>query len=149
MHHENFFAYQRQKLQPLLVWGIGSSVSGAAMLLVPGFVRHFGVQAVSWGVIDVLLAIAGRRRALLKAEELAHGDLDDVVVTREAESFRNILAFNAGLDVLYIVVGLAVAARFAERADRRGLGCGVATQGAFLLAFDALLARDVDQRFLP
>ncbi len=148
MHDENFFAYQRKALEPLLAWGIGNSIGGALLMLAPGFPRHFGMQAASWGVIDVLLAIAGRRRALLKAEELAHGDLDEAVAAREAETFRNILAFNAGLDLIYIAVGLAVAARYAGRPDRRGLGYGVAFQGAFLLAFDALLARDVDRRFV-
>ncbi len=148
MHDENFFAYQRRALRPLLVWGVGSSVGGALLMLAPGVARHFGIQAAAWGVIDVLLAIAGRRRALLKAEELAHGDLDESAAAREAERFRAILSFNAGLDVLYIAVGLAVAARYAGRPDRRGLGYGVAAQGAFLLAFDALLARDIDRRFL-
>lgn len=148
MHHENFYVYQRRALRPLLSWGIGSSVAGALLLLVPGFWRHFGVQAAAWGVIDVLLAMAGRRRALLKAEELAHGDLDAATVAREAESFRNLLAFNGGLDLLYIAVGLAVAARYADRPDRKGLGLGIAAQGAFLLAFDALLARAVDRKFL-
>ncbi len=148
MHDETFFVYQRQALKPLLVWGVGSSIGGSLLLLVPGLVRHFGIQAAAWGTIDVLLAIFARRRALLKAEAVANGDLEEQAVAREAEQFRNILAFNAGLDVLYIVVGLAIAARAAERPNRRGLGYGVATQGAFLLAFDALLARNVGRRFL-
>lgn len=146
--HETFFVYQRRALRPLLAWGIFSSLGGGLLLLVPGLWRHFGLQAVVWGVIDVLLAIVGRRSALLKAEALASGSLDEADATREAERFRNILAFNAGLDVLYIIVGLAVAARWVERADRRGLGYGVAVQGAFLLLFDALLARDVNRRFV-
>ncbi|HMQ30673.1 MAG TPA: hypothetical protein PKD53_08075 [Chloroflexaceae bacterium] len=145
---DNFFAYQRRALRPLLAWGIGSSVGGALMLLVPGAARHFGVQAAAWGVIDVLLAIAGRRRALLKAEELAHGDLDEAAAAREAEGFQRLLALNAWLDLLYIAAGLAVAARWRDRPDRRGLGLGVAVQGLFLLVFDALLARDIDRRFL-
>lgn len=148
MHDQSFFVYQRKALRPLLAWGIGSSVTGALLMLAPGFARHFGIQAAAWGIIDVLLAIAGRRSALLKAEALASGELDEASVAAEAERFRTILAVNAGLDVLYIAVGLAVAARYAARPDRRGLGYGVAAQGAFLLAFDALLARDVDRRFL-
>jgi hypothetical protein len=146
--HENFFVYQRRALRPLLTWGIFSSLAGALLLVAPGLWRHFGLQAVAWGVIDLLLAMAGRRRALLKAEALVNGAIDDAEAAREAERFRNILAFNAGLDVLYIIVGLAVAARWVERADRRGLGYGVAVQGAFLLLFDALLARDVSRRFV-
>jgi hypothetical protein len=146
--HETFFVYQRRALRPLLAWGVLSSLGGVILLLVPGLWRHFGLQAVVWGVIDVLLAMAGRRSALLKAEALSSGALDEADATREAERFRNILAFNAGLDVLYIIVGLGVAARWVERADRRGLGYGVAVQGAFLLLFDALLARDVNRRFV-
>lgn len=145
---ENFFVYQRRALRPLLNWGIGSSLIGALLLLGPTLWRHFGLQALAWGVIDLLLAMAGRRSALLKAEALASGALDESAAVRAAERFRNILAFNAGLDVLYIIVGLAVAARWAERADRRGMGYGIAAQGAFLLVFDALLARTVDRRFV-
>lgn len=145
---ENFFTYQRRALRPLLAWGIGSAVLGAAMLPIPGFWRHFGAQAVAWGVIDVVLAIAGRRQALLKAEALATHALDEARATREAERFRNILLFNAGLDVLYIIAGLLVTRRYAERPDRSGLGAGIAAQGAFLLLFDALLARDMDATYL-
>ncbi|MBP1467575.1 hypothetical protein EYB53_017815 [Candidatus Chloroploca sp. M-50] len=143
---ENFFVYQRRALRPLLVWGIGSSVLGALMLPFAGFWRHFGLQAVAWGVIDVLLAMIGRRSALLKAERMATGELEARDALREAEQFRKILTVNAGLDVGYILVGLAVALRYAERPDRQGLGYGIATQGAFLLVFDALLARQVGQR---
>lgn len=148
MHEQNFFAYQRRALQPLLTWGIGSSLVGSALLLFPGYPRHVGLQALSWGAIDLLLAAAGRRRALLQAEALVHGEIDEAEVHAEAERFQQILAFNAGLDLVYIAAGLAIAARWSERDDRRGLGHGIAVQGAFLLVFDALLARNVAQRFL-
>jgi len=144
----NFFVYQRRALQPLLFWGIGSSLLGALMLPFAGFTRHFGLQAAAWGVIDVLLAMAGRRRALLKAEALAEHSLDESAATREAERFRGLLLFNAGLDVLYIVAGLFTAFRFADQPDRRGMGVGITVQGVFLLLFDVLLARDVERKFL-
>ena len=143
---ENFFLYQHKALRPLLVWGLLSSLGGTLLLLLPGLWRHFGLQALVWGLIDLLLAVAGRRGALRKAAALAAGAIDAAGVTREARNFRTILAVNSGLDLLYILVGLAVAARWAERADRRGLGYGVALQGAFLLIFDGLLVRDVTQR---
>ncbi len=148
MYDANFFVYQHRALRPLLAWGIGSSVSGALLLLVPGVARHFGLQAVGWGGFDLLLAMVGRRRALLKAEAVVHGDLDEQTVAREIEQFHTIIAVNAGLDLLYIAVGLAVAARAADRPSHQGLGYGIAAQGAFLFAFDALLARDVNRRFL-
>jgi len=143
---ENFFLYQHKALRPLLVWGLLSSLGGTLLLFRPGLWRHFGLQALVWGVIDLLLAVAGRRGALRKAAALAEGAIDAAGVTREARNFRTILAVNSGLDLLYILIGLAVAVRWTERADRRGLGYGVALQGAFLLIFDGLLARDVTQR---
>ncbi len=145
---ENFFVYQRRALRPLLVWGIGSSVIGALLAPFAGFWRHFGLQAIAWGVIDVLLAIVGRRRALLQAEALASHAIDEAVAVREAEQLRTVLRVNAGLDVLYIASGLFVARRFAQRPDRRGLGIGIAVQGLFLLIYDVLFAWDVGRRFL-
>ncbi len=144
----NFFVYQRRALRPLLRWGIGSSLIGAVLLLVPRpFWRQFGLQAVSWGMIDVVLAIVGRRQALVRAEQLASGALDESAAEREAAAFERILLINAGLDVGYIAAGGFTAARFADRPDRRGLGLGILVQGLFLLLFDALVARDVRRRF--
>lgn len=147
MHDENFFAYQRRALRPLLAWGVGSTILGTLMLPFAGFWRHFGIQAAAWGAIDAALAIAGRRRALLNAEALAAHSIDEEVAAREAEQFRAVLLFNAGLDLLYIASGLLTARRFRDRPDRVGLGAGIAVQGLFLLTFDALLARVIGQRF--
>jgi hypothetical protein len=145
----NFFVYQRRAIQPLLRWGVGSSLVGTAMVLLPSaYLRQFGMQAVAWGVIDAVLAITGRRSALLNAERSFAGDLSDAKEHEEAEKFRRILLINAGLDVVYITVGMATALRYADQPGRRGLGHGVAVQGLFLLIFDTLLARDVDARWL-
>lgn len=146
--HENFFVYQRRALRPLLAWGIGSTLLGTLLLPFRGFVRHFGIQAAAWGVIDVLLAIVGRRRALLRAEALATHQIDETVALREADQFQKVLRFNAGLDVLYIAAGLFTALRFSSRPDRRGLGLGIAVQGVFLLIFDLLLAHEVERTYL-
>ncbi|MBX0327313.1 hypothetical protein K2Z83_06430 [Oscillochloris sp. ZM17-4] len=145
----NFFAYQRRALRPLLRWGMGSSVVGVGLALLPSdYWRQMGLQAAAWGVIDAALAFAGRRSALLKAERSFAGDLSEAKEHAEADQFRRILLVNAGLDVLYIVAGLATAQYYADRPDRRGLGHGIAVQGLFLLIFDSLLARDVGARWL-
>jgi hypothetical protein len=147
MHDENFFAYQRGALRPLLAWGVGSTILGTLLLPFAGFWRHFGIQAASWGAIDAALAIAGRRRALLKAEAFAAEDIGEAEAAREAEQFQRVLLVNAGLDVLYVAAGALTALRFRDRPKRAGLGWGIAVQGLFLLAFDTLLAREVRQRF--
>lgn len=146
--HKNFFVYQRDALRPLLVWGLGSSLLGAVLLLAQGFWRHFGIQALSWGAIDAALAFAGRRGAERKAEQLASQQIDAATAQHAAKQFQRVLLVNAGLDVLYILSGLFTARRFRERADRRGLGVGIAVQGLFLLIFDTLLAREVGRKYL-
>jgi hypothetical protein len=146
---QNFFVYQRRALRPLLRWGVGSSLLGAALALFPSpYWRQFGLQAAAWGAIDAVLAIAGRRDALLKAERSAHGEIDAAHERAAAEQLQRILLVNAGLDVAYIAAGLATALRYADAPGRRGLGHGIAAQGAFLLIFDSLLARDIGARWL-
>jgi len=146
--HDNFYVFQRRGLRPLLGWGIGSSLLGALLALVPRpFWRQFGLQAAGWGVIDVLLAIAGRRQALLRAEELASHARDEAAAARDAEQLRRVLLFNAGLDALYIASGLATAGRYAGQPGRRGFGAGIAVQGLFLLVYDLLFAREISKRF--
>lgn len=142
---ENFFVYQRRALRPLLTWGVGSSLAGALLMLLPRpFWRQFGLQSVGWGVVNVLLAIAGRRRALLRAEALASQAIDESAATGEAERLRALLLFNTGLDLLYVAGGLWAAGGPAEKAGRRGAGLAMTVQGLFLLVFDIRLARAVD-----
>lgn len=145
---QNFFVYQRRALRPLLQWGVGSSLAGALLALLPGaYWRQFGVQAAAWGVIDTALAIAGRRDALLKAESSFAGDIGEGEERAAAEALRRLLLLNAGLDLLYIAGGLA-AAGSGGGPGRRGLGHGIAAQGLFLLIFDSLLAHDIRARWL-
>lgn len=147
--HDNFYVYQHRGLRPLLAWGIGSSLAGALLALLPRpFWRQFGLQAVGWGIVDVLLAIAGRRQALLRAEELASHARDESAAARDAEQLQRILLLNAGLDLLYIAGGLWATGRHPDRPERRGFGLGITVQGLFLLAYDLIFARQVE-RFAP
>lgn len=124
----------------LLAWG-GASVAGGAALALVGhatgsrFLRGFGTQTIGWGAIDAGLALGGRARA----QRLRSGPpADPAAAAAEAARIRRILALNAGLDVLYVAGGLAVAAG-RGRADpaARGHGLAAVVQGAFLLGFDA------------
>ncbi|WP_322815408.1 DUF6992 family protein [Chloroflexus sp.] len=149
MMNNNFFSFQYHALKPLAQWGLGSVIGGAILALVPGFWRHFGLQAISWGAIDWLLAVAGRRQALLKAEDLALGDIDENEAHAAAERLRNILLINAGLDLLYIGSGLWLIRGAGERTDRQGMGAGILVQGLFLLLFDSILAAEIQRRWIP
>jgi hypothetical protein len=133
-------AFEDRLASRLLAWGAASVAGGAALALLgqatgSRFLRAFGSQAIGWGAIDAGLALGGRARA----RRLRSGPpADPTAVAAEASRVRRILAVNAGLDVLYIAGGLAVAAG-RGRADpaARGHGLAAVVQGAFLLGFDA------------
>jgi Family of unknown function (DUF6992) len=124
----------------LLAWGV-VSVAGGAVLGVVGAttgdrtLRAFGSQTIGWGAIDAGLALAGRSRARRLG---ARQPGDPEATSREAVRIRRILAVNAGLDVVYVVGGMAVAvARGRHDPSARGHGLAAVLQGAFLLGFDA------------
>ena len=149
MKAHTIYNYQQQMLRILLAWGAGNTLLGAPLALSRNqFLRQFGMQAVSWGAIDAILAIFGITNATKKAAHQANGLLEEGAAQEEARSFRRILLINAGLDLLYIAAGLATIIRNPKRADRQGMGWGIVVQGVFLLFYDALLARDVEHRFL-
>lgn len=125
----------------LMVWAGASVLAGAPLTLVgSSFWRGFGVQAVAWGVIDGVIAFGGGRGAASKAARP-----ENHTPARQAEErdkMRRVLAINAGLDVAYVVGGLAlVRTRGRDNVFLRGTGWGIAAQGAFLLGFDLFHAR--------
>ena len=127
----------------LAAWAIGSVVAGLLLLLVAAdpWWRGVGVEAVAWGLIDGAIAVAGIASARRGAAR--HGG-DAEADAREGRKLRRLLLVNAGLDVGYIVVGLAVAGPVANGDPFvAGNGWGIVLQGAFLLAFDAWHARRV------
>lgn len=134
---KTFWASQHDLLLGLLAWGIGSTVVGAGLARDRSpVVRHIGLQAIGWGLIDALLAWNGRRSARQHRAVLATDSPDPAEFTA-ATGFQKLVALNAGLDVLYILGGLWLA-RTSEP-QRRGAGIGITIQGLFLLIYDALL----------
>jgi hypothetical protein len=141
--HDSFFRFQRRALGVLLGWGLGSALVGLALSLRGDEAqRQFGLQALSWGLIDAALAAFGMRGA---SSKLARPGSVDVI--GEARRFRTILALNGGLDIGYVATGAHFAYR-GRSAARRGMGWGILVQGLFLLLFDTLLALKV-QAELP
>lgn len=133
-----FWGWQERLLTPLLAWGIGSVVVGCGLATSrrPAQ-RAFGVQTLTWGAIDAALALNGRRGARRSAAR--HGDNNDEQ-RRAAQSFERVVAFNAGLDVLYMLGGWQWWQR-STTASARGHSVGVVAQGAFLLIYDLWLVR--------
>jgi hypothetical protein len=123
--------FQRTISNRLLAWSVLSIAGGALLQLARApFWRAFGQQAMGWGAIDAALAIFGRR-GLEKKVQRGYSPAE---VTKDLRALRRLLWFNAGLDVLYMVGGLALLRRDDEA--QRGHGAGILFQALFLFKFD-------------
>ena len=131
--------FQRTVSNRLLAWSILSMVGGALLQLARApFWRAFGQQAIGWGAIDAALAVFGRRGL----EQKVQRGYPPAEAANDLHNLRRLLWFNAGLDVLYMLGGLALLRR--EDETPRGHGAGILVQGIFLFKFDlihALLAK--------
>lgn len=135
------YAFEEALSSRLLRWAGASVLAGAPPALAgSAFWRGFGVQSVAWGLIDAVIALGGRRGAAAKAAR--PGSRSPARQAEESQKLRRVLVINSGLDVAYVLGGLALArTRGREAPFLRGSGWGVAAQGAFLLGFDVLHAR--------
>lgn len=116
---------ERSVSNQLLAWSGLSILAGMGFLLGGPFWRGLGVQFVIWGAVDAAIALVGRWRASKPSSS------DEV----RLRNLRRALLINAGLDVLYVLIGVAVLL-FTEGAFAVGNGWGVIVQGGFLLLFD-------------
>lgn len=127
----------------LAAWALASVALGAALLLawplawlptelVP-VARGFGIQCLVWGAIDGAIALLGARDL---GRRRAAGEHTDAAGSHAfAARLRKLLRLNAGLDVLYVLVGVALVLLW-RTPEGLGHGLGVMVQGGFLLAFD-------------
>ncbi len=134
---ETFWAWQERALGGLLAWGAGSVVAGAAFTrAADNAVRHTARQAAGWGIVDLVLAVNGRRTAPQR------GRMASAEETAEAvHRFRRILAINAALDVGYVLGGAMLLRSAGTDRRRAGTGLGIIVQGLFLGIYDVLLLR--------
>mgnify|MGYP006972426293 CR=1 FL=1 len=79
--------------------------------------RAFWFMTGMWALVDGVLAWSGL-----------------VSKPGPIDALARLLAINAGLDLLYVVVGIILATR--RKPILRGFGLAVVLQGLFLLAFD-------------
>jgi hypothetical protein len=133
--YKSFFHFQHTALLGLWRWGLASMLGGGLLMLTRStLLRALGLQALVWGAIDAALAFFGQRGA---RRHIRGGAQDGPA---HARRFRLIVAVNAALDVLYVLLGLRLIRGSAGRSARRGTGLGILTQGVFLLVYDTALA---------
>ncbi|QDV36375.1 DUF6992 family protein [Tautonia plasticadhaerens] len=112
-------AIQDQLVAGLLLWSLASLGSATIGLYArPNeFWRSFWFMSGVWGLIDGVI-----------------GWFASIGESRPASELLPILRLNTGLDVLYVVVGVALLSR--KKPPLKGFGLAVVIQGAFLLLFD-------------
>jgi hypothetical protein len=105
------------------------------------FWRGVAKQTSGWALINGLIARFGRRSSQARKAKLAD-PLDPTITAQESRKLRRVLQVNAGLDVLYVAGGIALAVtKGKEDAEWRGQGLGIVSQGLFLFFFDLVMAR--------
>jgi hypothetical protein len=111
----------------LFLWGALSTIGGVILQFSRRpFWIGFGQQAIGWGVIDALIALAAGRSTSRSFS---------------AATLRRVLFINAALDVLYMLGGFLFArTRGAADEKLRGQGWGIVLQGLFLFKFDLIHA---------
>lgn len=114
----------------LMGWSALSITTGAPLAASQRPVlRGLGQQFIAWGAVDGAIALAGRWSQRRKAEPGAGNE--------NIATLRRLLLVNAGLDVLYITGGAALAVRRGKTDPYwLGAGLGIVVQGGFLLGFD-------------
>lgn len=110
----------------LIVWSLSSIVIG--MILFFGAIpllQGIGLQALLWGIIDVIIAVFGVFRA------------KEQTATKAARFLR----INVYLDIVYQVVGVLLIVFLWQDAFLLGNGIGIIIQGAFLFVLDLYFYR--------
>lgn len=123
-------------------WALASMAAGALLIVVAGgtaeataaTLRALAVQFIVWGAIDGAIAAFGERD---RRRRVARGEADDAGATAAfGARLRRLLRINAGLDVVYLLVGVSLLLAW-RTPEGLGHGLGVVIQGGFLLGFDA------------
>ncbi|MBW6456847.1 MAG: hypothetical protein K0A98_13265 [Trueperaceae bacterium] len=123
-------------------WALASLAAGALLLVVAGgaagaaaaTLRALAVQCIAWGAIDGGIAAFGERD---RRRRIARGEADDAGATAAfGARLRRLLRINAGLDVVYLLVGATLLLAW-RTPEGLGHGLGVLIQGGFLLGLDA------------
>lgn len=120
-----------------LQWWAGASIAIGVLLLAflawrrehAPLLRHFAIQTLLWGAINMALALYAVR-------DLGLRDYPG------AQQLVNFLWLNIGLSVGYVLVGVTLALtcwRLGPRMAGVGAGVGIMVQGCALFALDARL----------
>ncbi|MCX7992140.1 MAG: hypothetical protein N2651_00585, partial [Fimbriimonadales bacterium] len=125
-----FLRYQSRIMYQLLLWAGLSLLVGLAMLFAAQeWMRAFGGMTVAWAVVNALIALF----ALMGIRRKMAQNADPATVAKWTHQLLRLLWINAGLDVIYILVGVGLVYWYPTQPTLNGFGWAVVIQGAFLL----------------
>lgn len=118
-------------------WAVGNMVtSGVLRSQTTGETRYFHEMNVFWNVVN--LGLAGS--SLYAVYHSDPGSFNTVQTLAEQQKIEQLLLFNAGLDVGYIMTGFYLRERSLRATNKperlKGYGNSLLLQGGFLLLFD-------------
>ncbi len=119
----------------LLIWNAANILIGLMLGRRGRFLRGVGSQNIGWGLMNIAIALVGRRLSEKRRQAQPDPSATDVL-RHETRNLRLLLGGNGLLDVLYILVGRRVASRGRILSSRRGVGLGIMLQGVLLFLFD-------------
>jgi hypothetical protein len=128
--------YQQRGMMVLGAWGLSNVfVGGYAITKTSGDAKYFNQMNVGWGLINAGIAALGYYTTKNLGE---YADVQTLLT--DHHSIKNVLLFNGGLDVGYMIGGLYLIERSKNDIKNpirlKGFGKSILLQGAFLFAFD-------------
>ena len=126
---------QQTGMQTLGLWALTNIAIGTyASMTTSGERQSFWQMNAGWNIVNAGIAGMGYFSQSIPTTLSA--------TIHEQSSIETLLAFNAGLDIAYIIGGLYMKekANTSDTPERlRGFGNAIMLQGAFLFIFDAIL----------
>lgn len=126
---------QQTGMQTLGIWALTNIAIGTyASMTTSGERQSFWQMNAGWNIVNAGIAGMGYFSQSIPTTLSA--------TIHEQSSIETLLAFNAGLDIAYIIGGLYMKekANTSDTPERlRGFGNAIMLQGAFLFIFDAIL----------
>jgi len=117
----------------LLFWaGLSFGVALPMLFSSREWVRSFGGMTAGWAVVNALIALFALRGVRRKMAQNA----DEATTGAWMRQLVRLLWINAGLDVLYIIVGVGLTLWDPANRMLNAFGWAIVIQGAFLLVFD-------------
>ncbi|MFN2196456.1 MAG: DUF6992 family protein, partial [Anaerolineales bacterium] len=101
----DIWRFQHKLITRLAMWALFSIGAGLFMSRARSLeVQGAGKQFVGWGMVNAVIAAAGRIFGRRQRQHTAGSDLE-IVAQRETRSLSRLLWVNAGLDIFYVLGG--------------------------------------------